>query len=118
MSNGSQQSRTAILHMHMSEFWSGDLGLTLVSISLMVLIFVIFPLRQTGLSGRYLFDLMMVTLMFSGPLLVSQSRIVTILPVAMGVIRAVVLWPSRSYPSPCLRHPGSFFSIIILLLYV
>ncbi|HKN25685.1 MAG TPA: potassium channel family protein [Candidatus Acidoferrum sp.] len=118
MSNGSQQSRTAILHMHMSEFWSGDLGLTLVSISLMVLIFVIFPLRQTGLSGRFFFDLVMVTLMISGALVVSQSRIVTIITVAMVVIGAVVLWASRFYPSPFLRHAGSVFSIIILLLYV
>jgi hypothetical protein len=118
MSNGSQQSRTAILHMHMSEFWSGDLGLTLVSISLMVLIFVIFPLRQTGLSGRFFFDLVMVTLMISGALVVSQSRIVTIITVAMVVIGAVVLWASRFYPSPFLRHAGSIFSIIILLLYV
>lgn len=118
MSNGSQQSRTAILHMHMSEFWSGDLGLTLVSISLVVLIFVIFPLRQTGLSGRFFFDIVMVTLMISGALVVSQSRIVTIITVAMVVIGAVVLWASRFYPSPFLRHAGSVFSIIILLLYV
>ncbi len=118
MSNGSQQSRTAILHMHMSEFWSGDLGLTLVSISLVVLIFVIFPLRQTGLSGRFFFDIVMVTLMISGALVVSQSRIVTIITVAMVVTGAVVLWASRFYPSPFLRHAGSVFSIIILLLYV
>lgn len=118
MSNGSQQSRTAILHMHMSEFWSGDLGLTLVSISLVVLIFVIFPLRQTGLSGRFFFDIVMVTLMISGALVVSQSRIVTIITVAMVVTEAVVLWASRFYPSPFLRHAGSVFSIIILLLYV
>ena len=34
----------------MSEFWSGDLGLTLVTISVAMLIFVITPLREAGLA--------------------------------------------------------------------
>ena len=37
----------------MSEFWSGDLGLTLVTLSLILLIFVITPLREAGLPGRF-----------------------------------------------------------------
>jgi voltage-gated potassium channel Kch len=104
--------------MNMSEFWSGDLGLTLVSISLGILIFIIFPLRQDGLSGRFFFDLVMVTLMVSGALVVSQSRAGTVITIAIVVIGAIVLWASRFYPSPFLRHLSSIFSIIIPLLYL
>ena len=66
------RSGTAILQMEMSEFWSGDIGLTLISISLVILIFVIFPLRQAGLTGRVFLDLVMVSLMISGALATSR----------------------------------------------
>jgi len=118
MTNHPQQSRTAILQMHMSEFWSGDLGLTLVSLSLVILVFVIFPLLQAGLTGRFFFDLVMVTLMVSGALVVSQRRITTVITIALVVIGACVLWVSRLYPSPFLRELSSVFSTVILLLYV
>ena len=62
------QSRETSFHLHMTEFWSGDLGLTLVTISLMVLVFVITPLREAGLPGRLFFDLIMVSLMVFGVL--------------------------------------------------
>jgi hypothetical protein len=118
MTTNSQQSRTAILHMNMSEFWSGDLGLTLVSISLAFLVFVIFPLRQIGLSGRFFFDLIMVTLMVSGALVVKQRRIVMAITIAIVVIGGSVLWAARFYPIPSLRHLSSILSIVIPLLYV
>ncbi|MGB7436908.1 MAG: potassium channel family protein [Candidatus Acidiferrum sp.] len=104
--------------MQMSEFWSGDLGLTLVSISLGILIFIIFPLRQDGLSGRFFFDLVMVTLMVSGALVVKQHRIATIATVALVIIGVCELAASRIFPSPLLHHLSSVFSIIIQLLYV
>lgn len=112
------RSRTAILQMQMTEFWSGDLGLTLVSISLAILVFVIFPLRQAGLSGRFFFDLVMVTLMVSGVLVMNQSRIITAATIAIVILGAVVLWASRFYSSPALQHLNSAFSILIMLLYV
>ncbi len=118
MGNTTHSSRTAILHMNMSEFWSGDLGLTLVSISLGVLIFVIFPMRQIGLSGRFFLDVVMVTLMISGALVVQQKRIVTIVTVAIVVMGGCGLWAARLYPSPFLRHLSSVLSIVIPLLYV
>lgn len=59
MTNNTDQTQRPGLHMHMSEFWSGDLGLTLVTISLAVLIFVITPLREAGLPGRVFFDLVL-----------------------------------------------------------
>jgi len=118
MTEESQQSRTAILHMNMSEFWSGDLGLTLVSISLGILIFVIFPLRQAGLSGRVFIDVVMVTLMVSGALVTKQRPLITVLTIAIVVLGASMLWASRFYPAPVLRHLSSGFSVIILLLYI
>jgi Ion channel len=104
--------------MNMSEFWSGDIGLTLVSISLFVLIFIVFPLRQDGLSSRFFFDIVMVSLMISGTLVMNQNKIVTIVTISVVVIGAIILWASRFYPSPGLRILSSVFSIIILLLYV
>jgi hypothetical protein len=117
MANNSK-SRTAILQMHMSEFWSGDIGLTLISISLVVLIFVIFPLRQAGLSGRVFLDLVMVSLMISGALATKQNRIVTVITVALVIVGAVLLWAARFYPTPFFMIISSVFSTIILLLYV
>jgi Ion channel len=116
--NAPHQSRTAILHMNMSEFWSGDIGLTLVSISLFVLIFIVFPLRQDGLSSRFFFDIVMVLLMISGALVMNQNKIVTIVTISVVISGAIILWASRFYPSPGLRILSSVFSIIILLLYV
>ncbi len=117
MANNSH-SRTAILQMQMSEFWSGYIGLTLISISLVVLIFVIFPLRQAGLSGRAFFDLVMVSLMISGALTTKQNRIITVVTVALVIVGAVLLWASRFYPTPFLMVVSAVFSTIILLLYV
>lgn len=118
MANNTQQSRTAILHMHMSEFWSGDLGLTLVSISLAILIFVIFPLRHAGLAGRLFIDIVMVTLMISGALVMNQSRVITIITIAVVFVAAAVLWAARFFPSPALEHISSILSIVTELLYV
>jgi Ion channel len=114
----SRQSRSSLLQMQISEFWSGDLGLTLVSISLVTLIFVILPLRQDGMSGRLFFDLVMVTLMISGALVVKQSRAVTIATVTLVLIGAGELGASRIFPIPLLRHFSSSSAIIIQLLYI
>jgi hypothetical protein len=104
--------------MHMSEFWSGDLGLTLVSISLGVLIFVVFPLRQVGLAGRFFFDVVMVTLMISGALVVQQRRVITVVTIAFVVLGALILWISRAYPTHTLQVITSVCAVITLLIYV
>jgi hypothetical protein len=104
--------------MHMSEFWSGDLGLTLVSISLGLLIFVVFPLRQAGLAGRFFFDAVMVTLMISGALVVQQRRIITVVTIAFVVLGALILWASRVYPTHKLQEITSVFAVITMLIYV
>jgi len=102
----------------MSEFWSGDLGLTLTTISLVVLIFVITPLREAGLPGRFFFDLIMVTLMISGALAVNQSRIATAFVIIIVFAGAAVLGAGRTHPTPFLHQFGSVLSTITLLLYV
>jgi hypothetical protein len=118
MANESHSTRSAVLNTHMSEFWSGDLGLTLVTISLVVLIFVITPLREAGLPGRFVFDIIMVTLMISGSLAVNQSRIATALIVVVIFTDGVVLGAGRIHPTPFLHQFGSILSTVTLLLYV
>jgi hypothetical protein len=118
MTESTHQSRTAILQMQMSEFWSGDIGLTLVSLSLGILIFVIFPLRQAGLAGRFFIDLVMVTLMVSGALVMNQSRVVTVITIVIVFIGAAVLWASRFFPSPFLQQSSSVLNVTTELLYV
>jgi hypothetical protein len=118
MTESTHPSRTAILQMQMSEFWSGDIGLTLVSLSLGILIFVIFPLRQAGLAGRFFIDLVMVTLMVSGALVMNQSRVVTVITIVIVFIGAAVLWASRFFPSPFLQQSSSVLNVTTELLYV
>jgi hypothetical protein len=118
MANDSHPTRSAVLNMHMSEFWSGDLGLTLTTISLVVLLFVITPLREAGLHGRLFFDLVMVTLMISGSLAVNQRRVGTVLVIVVVFADAAVLGAGRLHPTAFLHQFGSILSTITLLLYV
>jgi len=118
MANDSPSTRSAVLNMHMSEFWSGDLGLTLTTISLLVLLFVITPLREAGLPGRLFFDLIMVTLMISGSLAVNQSHAATALVVVVVFADGAILGAGRLHPTPFLHQFGSILSTVTLLLYV
>jgi len=118
MTNSPTKSRIAILNIHMSEFWSGDLGLTLVTISVAILVFVITPLREAGVPGRLFFDIIIVTLMVSGASVVDQSRLATGLVITVVIVSAVVLWIGRVHPTQSLHLLGSIFSTITLLLYV
>jgi len=89
----------------MSEFWSAHLGLTLITISLAILIFVITPLREAGLHGRVFFDLVVVTLMIFGAFAVNQSRMAKAFTIAIVLVSAAVLWSGRVHPTasraPC-----------------
>jgi hypothetical protein len=118
MTNNTHQTQGPALQMHMSEFWSGDLGLTLVTISLAVLIFVITPLREAGLPGRLFFDLVFVTLMVFGALTIKQSYISKVFAVAVILVCAAVLAAGRLHPTPFLHQLGSFLVVATLLLYV
>src|SRR5271170_542054 len=118
MTNTTHQSQGSAVHMHMSEFWSGDLGLTLVTISLVVLIFVITPLREAGLPGRLFFDLVVVTLMVFAALTIKQSHLAKVFAIAVVLVCAVVLAAGRLHPTPFLHQLGSFLVTATLLLYV
>lgn len=118
MTNDPQQSRVAILQLHVSKFWSDDLGLTLVTIALASLVFIVDPLREAGLPGRIFFDVMMVVLMVSGSLTASHNRFVTVFVVAAAIVSAVVLGAGRLHPTPGLRQVGSVVATITLLIYI
>jgi Ion channel len=118
MKNEPQPSRIAGMQLDVSKFWSDDLGLTLVTIAVAALVFVITPLREGGLRGRIFFDLMMVTLMISGSLKVSRSRMATVLVVALVLVSGFVLTAGRMHSTPFLHQLGSVLSTITLLVYV
>jgi hypothetical protein len=118
MSNDSHPSRVAVFHLYMSEFWSGDLGLTLTTISLVALIFVINPLREAGLLGRLFFDVLMVTLMISGSLAIKQSRFAKVFVITFVIVSAMVLMAGRLRPTPFLHQFGSVLATITLLIYL
>jgi hypothetical protein len=118
MANTERQSHIALLHMQMSEFWSGDIGLTLVTITLVILIFVIFPLQQAGITGHVALDLVMVTLMISGALVVKQRRILTAGVIALVILAVGVLFMSRLYPTLFMRQLSSALTIFVMLIYV
>ena len=118
MTNNTQQTQRPARNINMSELWSGDLGLTLITISLAVLIFVITPLREAGLPGRLFLDLVVVTLMVSGALTIKQSHLAKGFVIAVVLICAVVLAAGRLHPTPLLHQLGSFLVVATLLLYV
>jgi hypothetical protein len=112
------QPRGTILLPKMSGFWSGDLGLTLVTISVGVLVFVISPLREAGFPGRVFFDLVVVALMVSASLVVDQGRISRAFVIAAVLVTAVVLAAGRFHSTPFLHQFGSALATVTLLLYV
>jgi hypothetical protein len=116
--NSQKQSLFNSPHPWVSEFWSGDLGLTLVTLSLIILIFVITPLREAGLPGRLFLDLLMLTLMVYGTLSVRQSRVATAFVITTLFICATILGIARIHPTLFLHELGSVLSTITLLIYV
>jgi hypothetical protein len=106
------------LRLDISEFWSGDLGLTLVTISVTILIFVVTPLRDAGLRGRIFFDVIVEVLMIYGAIAANPSRIFRAFVIATVLGTAVVLAAGRLHPTPFLHLFGSVLATITLLLYV
>jgi hypothetical protein len=91
----------------MSEFWSGDLGLTLVTISVVTLVFIVTPLREAGLPGRLVFDLVMVFLMVFGAIAVEESLLAKLSVIAFVLMTAGLLGVARFHPTPLLHQVGS-----------
>jgi hypothetical protein len=59
--------------IYVGEFWSGDLGLTLLMISLVVQVFVITPMLEAGVQGRMIFNLIVMVLMLSAAIVGTKS---------------------------------------------
>jgi hypothetical protein len=118
MATTTTRPRQAFLHLETSEFWSGDLGLTLVTISLVVLVFVITPLREAGVSGRLVFEVLILSLMVFGAVAIEQNGVAKLLVVAFVLTTACFLGAGRLHPTPLSHQLGSVLSTITLLLYV
>jgi len=116
--NDSYRPRVAALQVGMSQFWSEDLGLTLVTLSVTALVFVVTPLREAGLPARLVCDVVVFVLMLSGALVVNQRRLFTAFVIAILVVCAVVITAGRIHPTPLLHVLGSALSTITLILYV
>src|SRR5277367_5748313 len=99
MTTNPNQSRATLLNMQLSEFWSGDLGLTLLTISLVVLVFIITPLREAGIPGRIFFELIVVSLMIFGVLAVEQRRVAKFSLIAFVLITSAFLGAGRFHPT-------------------
>jgi len=117
MTDNTHQTQRPAFNLSISEFWSGDLGLTLITISLAVLIFVITPLREAAIPGRLFFDLVVLTLMVSGALTIKQSRLAKGFAIAVVLVCSVVLAAGRLHPTPFLHQLGSLLVVATLLLY-
>ena len=101
----------------LGEFWSGDLGLTLVTFSLVLLVFVVTPLREAGVPWRAALDFVIMALMLFAAFAVKQSRIDTIAVSTIVAVTAVVLAVGRLHPTPLLHQLGSVLATITLLVY-
>jgi hypothetical protein len=102
----------------MSEFWSAHLGLTLITISLVILVFVITPFREAGLPWRIFFDLATLSLMIFGAMVLHQSQLAKALLIGVVLVTAIVLVAGRVHPTLPLHLLGSVFVTITLLLYI
>jgi hypothetical protein len=118
MKDHPQEFRDTVLHEKTSKFWSGDLGLTLVTISLALLIFVIMPLERAGLPIRILLDFVIVALMIFGAWAASHNRLATALTIGMFLATALVLGAERFHSTYFLSQLGSVLVTVTLLLYV
>ncbi len=118
MTNHTDRPHNPNSHIDLNQFWSSHLGLTLVTVSLAVIVFVVTPLREAGLPSRLFFDIVVVTLMISGALVIDQSRMAKACAIAIVLASATVLATGRLHPTPFLHLLGSAFVIVTLLLYV
>jgi len=99
-------------------FWSGDYGLTLLTISVAMIVFVITPLRGTGLPGRVVFDLIVVTLMLSAAFNLKGNQIFKVCLIVVIFATAIVLTVARIHPTFVLNVTASFLVLVMLILYI
>lgn len=104
--------------LYVGDFWSGDLGLTLLSISFVVEIFVITPMREVGVPGRIFFNLIVGALMISAAITGSKSLVWKTILITASLVTGVVLIGARLNPSVSLHLWGSALTSVTLLLFV
>lgn len=112
------RSSRFFVRIKLGEFWSGDLGLTLVTISLILVVFVITPMREAGVPGRAVLDLIIMALMLFAAFAVSQNRIDTIAVSALVALTGIVLAVGRLHATPLLHEFGSVLATMTLLVYI
>lgn len=110
--SGTVRARGTLFRVQMGKFWSGEMGLTLLTLSLAALVLVVTPLREAGLPGRELLDLVIIALMVYGAITIRQKRIATILVVIFISVTAIVLGMGRFYPTPFLHQCGSILATV------
>jgi voltage-gated potassium channel len=118
MTTDSREQRKPILRVSLSEFWSGQYGLTLVTMSIIIQVFVVTPLREVGLPLRILFDLIVAALLIAGALAIKQGRVFTPVLIAAVLLSAVVLAAGRLHPTLFLHLLGSGIVTLTLLFYM
>jgi hypothetical protein len=118
VANHTYRSQGPILEINMSEFWSAHLGLTLITVSLVVLVFVITPLREAGLAWHIFFDLATVTLMIFGAMTLKQSQLAKAFAVSITLATAIALGAGRLHPTLPLHLLGSVLVTVTLLVYI
>lgn len=118
MTNELHKDRGPIFRMSLAEFWSGDRGLTLVTISIIILIFVVTPLRESGFALRVICDVVVAALLIAGGLAVKRGRVFTTMLIVAVLLSALVLAAGRLHPTVFLHSLGSGLVILTLLLYM
>lgn len=118
MTTDGPRPHRALIQLEMTDFWRGDLGLTLITICLLTLIFLATPLHEEGLRIRFVFDIALAVLMVYGVLSVGHNRIAKAILIAVLLASAGVLLAGRIHPTPSLHQAGSIMATVTLLVYV
>lgn len=104
--------------IYVGEFWKGDLGLTLVTLSLVVEIFIVTPMREAGLDGRIFFNLLVMALMVSAAAVSTKNFAWKACLMAAVLVCGLLLAVGRMHPSVTTHLWGSALVTLTLLLYV
>ena len=118
MAINQHEAKSLGLQFESSEFWSGDVGLTLITISLTIFTFLILPRGEAGLLARFVLDVILATLMVSGALAIGTNRLTTTLAVVLLLAAFIVLWVSWAFTTPFLQRLSSTLAIIAFILYI
>jgi Ion channel len=118
MANQSRDTQVSSFSQRLSQFWAGDEGLTLLSIVLVVSIFVVVPLQESGSRSWWILDIVLSALMVSGALAVKKSRILTTLAILITVAAVAVRWMVRVVPGRGFREFSTALILVSLLVFV